>query len=499
MSDSDLRSRLQSFEPGSFEYEFAFTVAATLNELLFADLYKSNRFVVALSGGPDSTALLVSAALGAERFDFTFSACHVNHKLRGRESDEDQQFCERLCDALDVPIDIRTAEPHLSGTSEEELREERYHLLSTAAQDFGVSFIAVGHTLDDQVETLLFRLFRGSAMSGLAGMRPLRELESDMFVARPMLQIRRRDCERFLANVGIAARRDSSNDKDEYSRNYIRNIIIPTVQSRFPEFEERIERMRLVLYHEDELLEALALDSLESLEDGTNNAEQVWSRESFLALPIALQRRVIALAMKHRGVEVTFERVEAIVDMIDTYSPQPSIGDTTHGAISLNAQWDVRVDERQIRWIDKEVAVYEHRFKQIKTSIRVKVPGLTLIPARGQALRVEPWEANGEKLRYPEQTASEALVDLSEVKLPIFVRDRRPGDVIRPFGMSQLVRLKKYLHNRKQRHPRNVVVLADNEEVLWIPGVGLSDKIKVKSKPTHRLSILELSESADLA
>lgn len=188
-------------------------------DILDARLIPDGRILVALSGGADSTALLLSLCekIGAERV----CAFHLNHCLRGEESDRDERFCRELCETLGVSFkssrrDI-LSEKQRGETTEQAARRIRYDELSLAASEFGCPTIATAHTANDTAETVLLNLARGAGGAGLGGIPPIRELDG-LTIIRPMLSATRADVERYLLTRGQAWVEDSSNASDDYSR-----------------------------------------------------------------------------------------------------------------------------------------------------------------------------------------------------------------------------------------------------------------------------------------
>lgn len=465
------------------------------------------RLLVALSGGCDSTVLLVGLkqiideqANELNRLELV--ACHVNHQLRGPESDQDEFFCQELCQSFQIALDIRRPDidelnkkKHCA-QSEESLRELRYLLLTKAAQEAQCQFLLTAHTLDDQVETLLFRLFRGTSLIGISGINLWRQLADGLYLIRPLLSITKQECERFLLENGLTSRQDSSNLANTYTRNYLRNTIIPTIKARFPNFQENIEQFRQIVLTEEDLLGQATNRLLDQLES-KRGSESSWSINKWAEQPLAIKRRLIAQALRDRYVEVSFERVEKIITLIADWINQSTVPKKgTHSTLSLNQIWQVRLTDNEITWVKEE----EPSLNTFCPLV-VKVPGQNIVLAAGRILKIEAIAFAGTDntaYPFPEAWADEALVDLTKATAPLVLRSRTKGDLIQPLGMSNKVRLKKYLHTHKrptqdrQRAPQ--VVLADQEEVIWVPGVGLSEKIKVTSHPSHRLSWLPLAK-----
>lgn len=459
-----------------------------------------DKLLVALSGGSDSTSLLVCLNEIAGEKGLSVVACHVNHRLRGAESDEDEQFCRRLCGTLKIPLDVRQCE-HASeyeiDKSEESLRDLRYDLLLGAARKAEARYLLTAHTLDDQIETLLFRLWRGTSLKGLTGMSLCRPLAADVLLVRPMLSITKNECRRFLIEHGMSAREDSSNLDEQYTRNYVRNAIVPAIESRFGDFKQRMEQLRQIVAAEEELLAGLTTEMLAALES-KHSDPNCWDLQIIEGQPLAIKRRLVAEALRQRSIEVTFERVETILELIAN-SAQKSAPPGKKWALAqtLSSSWQICLKKNQLVWLNTDDAPATPL-----SPLPVKIPGNTIHLLLGRVLSIETLVAEpgaARKWQFPPADAEEALVNLAPTSGALVLRSPEAGDIIQPFGMATKVRLKKYLKTHKQVESNQLlrplqIVLADQEEVLWVPGVGISDKIKVTDKPSHRLKWLPLDK-----
>ena len=200
--------------------------------------------MVAVSGGPDSIALLrAMLSIGSRTNDFhkqNLLVGHVNHQLRGADSDDDAQFVKTICADLGVTFlepgsNEKQAAPESSKPSEETLRNFRYDKLLELATQAGARYLITGHNFDDQVETILFRIFRGTGISGLAGIPRVRLGNDSVTIVRPMLNIRRREIEAYLKHINQDFRVDATNAQSDYARNFLRNELLPLVKTRFGE------------------------------------------------------------------------------------------------------------------------------------------------------------------------------------------------------------------------------------------------------------------------
>jgi tRNA(Ile)-lysidine synthase len=191
--------------------------------------------VVAVSGGPDSVALLCALAALKTTGPGRLWAAHFNHRLRGPEADKDQAFVGQLCQRLEIACHMGQAELSVTTAGdglEAAARQERYTFLQDVALQCGARFVVTAHTADDQAETILHRIVRGTGIAGLAGMRRARPLGA-VTLLRPLLEIGRADVEAYLAEIGQPARFDQTNADCSFTRNRIRHELLPLLTSQF--------------------------------------------------------------------------------------------------------------------------------------------------------------------------------------------------------------------------------------------------------------------------
>ena len=194
--------------------------------------------LVAVSGGPDSVCLLrVLAAIEKLKSPAaSLIVAHVNHQIRGADSDADEQFVKELATELKLDFRVQRIDSLCGsgpGPSEESLRDRRYAALVKIAHDTGARYIATGHTRDDQIETILFRLFRGTGLKGLSGIPPLRLIEETISIVRPLIGTNREQIEACLAELKQSSRVDDSNLDEKYTRNFLRHGLLPEAQKHF--------------------------------------------------------------------------------------------------------------------------------------------------------------------------------------------------------------------------------------------------------------------------
>ena len=387
-------------------------------------LEPGDRVICAVSGGADSVALLFAMYLLAPKLDITVEAAHFNHGLRGSESDADAQFVSEFCDRYDIPLHMGQGKvvPGKKGL-EAAARKARYAFLQSLPGK-----IATAHTADDNAETLLINLIRGTGLKGLGGIAPVRNN-----LIRPMLTVTRQDVLDFLAEYNLIWREDSSNAGDDFLRNRLRHKVIPLLKDENPSLAPNLSHMALRLREDEQVLSALA-----ELSDPDIN--------QLRGLSSAVRTRWIAgFLVKCGVVEPEREHIEAVEALI--FSNKPSARTDLPGGITVARCYDCL-----------QAALTEVKINKVQLS----VPCEFQIPGTGLWLSVSHADA------------LEADDDSFTVKSSgeLILRSRESGDSMRlPGGTKSL---KKLYIDRKIPAARRagVAVLADAEGVLAVDGIG---------------------------
>ena len=224
------------------------------NLLAFSQpLFKRGETVlVGLSGGPDSVCLLHFLHYLSGKKHFYLEAVHVHHGLRGEAADADAQFCKTLCKNMEIPLhaykkNVRALAKKLDLSIEHAARKARYEAFATAAKKTGASKIALGHHLDDQAETILLNLLRGTRVEGLCGIPLRRMLSKQTEIVRPLLCITRAEVEMYLRENGLSCVIDQSNFDDAYTRNWIRHELLPLLEKKQPQIRRHLAVMAFQL------------------------------------------------------------------------------------------------------------------------------------------------------------------------------------------------------------------------------------------------------------
>lgn len=284
--------------------------------------------VVGFSGGADSTALLHCLSVQCR---LSVIACHVNHMLRGEESDRDEAAARSFCRMYGIPLEVRRidvgkmAKEENAGV-EETGRKVRYACFEEVRQQYGADLIATAHTLSDQAETVLFRLARGSGMKGLCGIPAKRG-----YVVRPLLSVSRAEVEAYCAEYGLSFITDSSNADCRYARNQIRNVVLPALTEIEPQAERAIARASSILSEEEAYLRECTEQAVSEIRrpDG-------YDAQKLRALPMAIRRRAAVFILETEAGGADYAACEALLHLLTL----PSGSITVRGGTVLSVRRD---------------------------------------------------------------------------------------------------------------------------------------------------------------
>ncbi|MBE7711943.1 MAG: tRNA lysidine(34) synthetase TilS [Cyanobacteria bacterium SIG31] len=429
--------------------------------------------VVGFSGGYDSMCLLdVLSKLRQKReefFDLTVIAAHYNHNWRGEEALREQEVCRLFAASRGFEFFTKTAPVGLK-KSENEARIARYEFFEEAMENYDADAVFTAHNKDDNAETVLYRAIKGTGLYGLKGI----SIKRDCFY-RPLLKILRSDIVAYCEANNLQPNVDSSNFDTTYKRNYLRLNVIPALEQVNPQLKETLNTLAEVANSEDSIIE----EYLATLRDKIYEGERIITSE-FIKLSKPVKMRFIHEYLQLFDLDYDFKRISEIYRFIEANQNKRN-GST----ISLAAASWLYVDDKIIETIPQR-----KRPEDI-------YPEEVVIFSEGEyefgnkKLIIKPYEAD-EVFVFPESTASFAYVDFSKLLMPIVLRTRNDGDIINPFGMSGSMKLKKYFNAKGvNRHKRDEILLLTQEnEVLWAVGVGLSNKIAVDKVPTHVIEVI---------
>jgi len=512
------------------------------------------RVLAAVSGGADSVAMLHALVALAPVLGFTVAGVvHINHSLRGDESDGDETFCRGLAGRLGLPFDTERVDVATLAMTEQisietAARRARYRVFHDASLRLGADRVATAHTRDDQAETVLLRLLRGAGTAGLGGIHPRRG-----GTVRPMLDIRRADILAFLEEIGEDYREDSSNRDESIPRNWIRHQLLPFIADRLNgDVVEALARAAIVLRDEEELLDQLAeqasvsarlepgapgtMAASQAGDPGTRAASQAGDpgparRATFdptrlSEMPPALARRVVraALLRVNNNRFVGFEHVERVLAFArfrhrakalchgsnEPAGPTAQTGSSAPAGSSVPAWPGSEADLPGARLepnggnvvLSNRASRSGPAPEAINYRYRLDVPGRLELPECGAAI-----DASIASVPDPQDDANawvtsprEAVIDAAFAGGGLWVRSRVPGDALRPFGMSGRKKVQDLLVDRKvprAERDRVPIVVDDRDRVLWVAGHAAADDARITER-TQTVVILKLRRHGEL-
>jgi len=465
-------------------------------------LFSTNdRILLGISGGPDSVSLLslISNINRAGNIYSELSIAHLNHLLRGAESEQDEQFVKNIAKRFNLSIvverkDIKKIAQKRKLSLEETARGERYKFLETAAKKVGANIIVVGHTADDNAETILHRIIRGTGILGLNGMRPKRRLNSlsMMTLVRPLLFSWREDIIAYLKETNLSYRCDSTNLEKDKFRNRIRMELIPILEKGYNTgVKESLIRLGEVATQNYDFLKSQAEGLFEKIflngeRVGKSFKEVILDIPSLKKVPTVLQQMIIREAMVRLDIplkEFGYKQYEDILDLIgsEKTSINKSVKDYLH----------VSIEDNKLHLF---CGGYHAQEKRILEEVKLQVPGETKLEGLGYKIKMEAREIkNGflEKFKQNKTKYDEA-VDFDALSMPLTVRMRREGDRFWPLGSLGIKKLKIFFINNKiPRMERNTIpIVAMNDQPIWVVGYRLDNRIKITER-TKKMLIMK--------
>ncbi len=438
-----------------------------------------DRIAVAVSGGADSVALARLLKELAIRASWQMAGLiHVNHGLRGAESDDDEAFCRVLADNLGLSIDVSRVDVATHAARERQsvessARDLRYAAFGGAAARLGATVVVTGHTADDQAETVLLRLFRGAGIRGVSAIRWRRGL-----YVRPLLEERRQTLRQYLEAAGAAFRDDSSNLDLSIPRNRLRHGLMARIAAEWPGAVSALARFAELAAEDETTLSAQAVSSGARILSAPGGVEL--QRGTLTALPAALGRRVIRDAIEQAGGRPATRDIAAVWRL--------SRSSRVRGRIALHR---VRVE------MGADVLRLEapRARRAIAADYELPVPGSVLIRETGSTIRASLLtEADR-----PDVAGWSAVLQLTELSLPLTVRGRRPGDRFHPLGAPGSRKLQDVLVDRKV--PADVrdevpVVVDRDGEIVWVAGLAIAHRCRV-TRPAAGMVKLDLEKKGN--
>ena len=451
-----------------------------VREALEAAQLTGRRLVVAVSGGPDSLAMLYALHRLRDELGLALHVAHLDHRLRGQDSAADAEFVAQTCAKLGIDytvedVDVLAFRREHRMSLEEAAREVRYRFLANVAEQVGADAVVLGHTSDDQVETVLMNVIRGSGLRGLRGMRPVskqRIAGSDLTLFRPLLNLPKQDTIAYCEALHLTPRADESNRSMEMTRNRVRLELLPLLRDMNPAFGDAALR-----------LSRNAVDALAVVDKAVDEA---WSdavteegesiridRERFFELDAALRSHLVIRALSHvKGDTQGIERIH-VDDAVN------AVIESSGSQLHLPGGLRLIVEQRSAHLYAEDDVFASSSFD----ASPLAVPGLKTVGG---------WRISTERIKIASEDRSSGTywhsaeqfverfgrgVDVSSLA----VRSRVPGDRFQPLGMSGTKKLKDFMIDEKVPGSMRdgVPLIVTSRGIAWVVGWRIAEWAKV--------------------
>jgi len=442
------------------------------------------RLVAGISGGPDSMALL-HVLLGLNRehgYTLDISMAHLHHGLRGHDADADAAFVAAAADAMALPCiiercDIPKLQAIQGGSVEELARRERYAFYQRVCAAQGAQVIALGHHADDNAETVLHRIIRGTGLRGVAGIAPRRTAQrgSAITVVRPLLNIGRGDILRYLGDEGIAYCEDETNASHDGTRNRIRNELLPRLEADYnPQVRDALLRLAEQARWVEQYIRETVEKTFRSLIISRTDQELVLNASALARKGRIVQAELVRHAIGRFDLgeqDLTFGHLKSVTDLVAEQISGKQItlpGGMTAQLVYNRLVFSMPTDEPR---------------EAIAEQVAIHLPGRTVLPLRRIEIecdleRIGPGEL-GEHLHNRDRF--EEWLDLDNIHPPLVVRSRQPGDRFWPLGAPGSKKVADFLSDEKivPGDRERVAVLCDQLGPIWIIGYRIDERAKL--------------------
>jgi tRNA(Ile)-lysidine synthase len=480
----------------------------------FGLLPRGEPVVVGVSGGPDSLCLLHALMALAPEYGLVLHAAHLNHQLRGADSDQDAQFVQELATKWGIPCMVETCDvadyaQREKLAIEEAARQCRYGFLAQVAARVGAATIAVGHNADDQAESVLMHFIRGSGLAGLRGMLPLTRISDykfqisnfksetrvrvstdilDLKLIRPLLEIPRAEIEVYCQQNGIEPRFDRSNLDTTYFRNWLRHTLLPLMETHNPGVDDVLRRTASVAAADYELLHNLMQQAWPRVVRAESERAITFDLAAWRELPLSLRRAMLREAihrLRRTLRNINFVHVEDALEL----ALRGQTGDraTLPEGLMLTLSYDAFVVAsagHEIPWPDLPLL-------EPDTALNIEVPGQTFLPNSSWALEAE---LQSEILNVQFEMADpwEVYLDANALEGSLILRTRQPGDRLAPLGMDGHTKALRdvFIHAKiPQAWRERMPILVSGQRIVWACGVQVAHDARVTSATQRVLHV----------
>lgn len=431
-------------------------------------LRKGDTVVCGLSGGADSVCLLLALRELADNMDFSLEAIHINHCLRSTESDGDEQFCRHLCRRLDIPLtvvscNVREYSVKNRLSCEEAAREMRYEAFRCHTEG---KMLATAHNADDNLETMLLNIIRGTGLKGISGIPPVRDN-----IIRPLIAVSRAEIEDYLRNIGQDFVTDSSNLTDDYTRNKIRHNIIPLMKEINGSLTETTVRTSEVLRSENDLIEEIVAEAMEKcLQNGLFHGLSGYNE--------VVRRRCIARYLSAKSLPFSNRRLTDCDNIA-----------VNGGKINISGNIYLVSDGKEMKLSE----ILPQKTEEI-ISAELKIGENRIFPDSVLICEIINCE-NLKKIDFVHKNLTFYLLDYDKIKGTAIVRNRKFGDKLKLRGRNFTSSVKKIINETIPVSQRKTLhFIEDDEGTAFGEKIGIAERVAPDENTSRLLKITVVRE-----
>ncbi len=411
-------------------------------------IHYGDNIVVAVSGGPDSMALLTLVNEIKKNLDIGIICAHVNHNVR-EESAYEKKFVEEYCDQNHIIFEYMKIENYGDDNFHNEARTKRYHYFEQIVKKYNAHYLLTAHHADDLMETILMRLVRGSTLRGYSGFSKVVPMEGYQII-RPLIQVPKTDIYEYCKKNKIEFVQDKSNDKDIYTRNRFRKYVVPTLRKENPEVEKKFYKFSTLLLEYDHFIDDIVKEKMNDI-----YKQNVLNIEKFKKEKHIIQLKIIYSLLEQFYQEdlmlLTDKHAELILNLINSDKPNLKIH-LPNNVIAKKA-YDVFTLEKE---------------REGEKDYEIEMLHYANLPNGHNIQRIASTIENGNDI---------CRLNSKEVKLPLYIRNRKEGDKMMVKGMIGSKKIKEiFIENKITPEEREVwpVVVDAMERIVWLPGLKKS-------------------------
>ena len=427
-------------------------------------LPKNTPIIVAYSGGSDSGALLDMVVRYAEKNQAKVYAAHVNHGIRGKEADRDEEFCRKAAKKYGIEIFILRADvPEIArqtGKSiETAARDVRYEYFSKLMTEKNIPILCVAHNADDNFETILFNISRGSGLSGVCGIPRTRDFEGGIII-RPLLEMSKEDINKYCSDNNIDYVIDSTNTDTEYTRNRIRSCVIPELKSICPGAERAAARLSATLREDSLCLESMATWFLDEARDGF-----FIETEKLCGSPYSIASRALMSLYTEisNGGSLEYTHIKSLFELAERSVP--------HSSLDLPGNIKAVIENSRLGFVITDSAKKDLSYDPFYLELK---EGCNHISEINTDIALEYTENNINIYK----KSMNLLIDSAKIVGVLYARDRRTGEKIRINSMGKSIK-KLLCDNKVPLELRNrLPVICDDTGIIGMPFIGVADSHK---------------------